>query len=85
MQRTQHSFIKNVKERRKRFILFIKNAKELENVSLFWKELKRTQEHCVLLKRMYAQPCLLGLVGHQDVVDVDEDDVQPLKICSMNL
>ena len=56
MQRTQRSFIKNVKERKEHSVLFIKNAKELENIALFWKERKRMQERCVLLKSLHAQP-----------------------------
>ena len=65
MQRTTHSFKKNIKEHKERRILFIKNvkerkecsvlsiknAKERENVAFFWKERKRMQECCVLLKR----------------------------------
>ena len=38
MQRMQRSFIKKVKERKERSILFIKNTKERENVAFFWKE-----------------------------------------------
>ena len=56
MQRTPHSFIKNGKERKERSVLFIQNAKECENVAFFWKERKRMQERCVLLKRKFAQP-----------------------------
>ena len=52
----QSSFIKNVKESKECRVLFIKNAKERENVAFFWKERKRMQERCVLLKRMFAQP-----------------------------
>ena len=37
MQRTQHSFIKNVKERKEHNALFIKNTKERENVCSFEK------------------------------------------------
>ena len=55
MQRTPRSIIKNVKECS---VLLIKNGKERENVAFFWKEHKRTQERCVLLKRLFAQPCL---------------------------
>ena len=40
MQRTQCSFIKNVKECKERSILFIKNVKERENVAFLWKERK---------------------------------------------
>ena len=50
----QRSFIKNVKECTERSILFIKNAKERKNIAFFRKERKRTQEHCVLLKRTHA-------------------------------
>ena len=52
----QRYFIKNVKEHKECSVLFIKKAKERENVAFFWKERKRTQERCVLLKRMHAQP-----------------------------
>ena len=65
----QHSFIKNVKEHKERSVLFIKKAKERENVSFFWKERKRTQKNakerkrtrelCILLKTTDAQPWLL--------------------------
>ena len=51
------SFIKNVKECKECSVLFIKNGKERENVAFFWKERKRKQERCILLKRMFAQPC----------------------------
>ena len=36
---------------------FIKNVKERKERKNFYKERKRTQERCVLLKRMFAQPC----------------------------
>ena len=58
MQRTPRSFIKHVKERKKHSVLFIKNVKERENVSFFWKEGKRMQVCCVVLKRTFAQPCM---------------------------
>ena len=55
-QRTHRSFINNVKECKECSVLFIKNAKERENVVFFWKECKITQErfpnpgksHCML-------------------------------------
>ena len=34
----------------------IKNVKERKEPAFFYKESKRTQERCVLLKRTYAQP-----------------------------
>ena len=37
-QRLQRSFIKDVKKRKERSVFFIKNAKECENVTFFWKE-----------------------------------------------
>ena len=72
MQRMQGSFIKNVKERKESSILFIKNAKERENVAFFWKERKRMQEHCILLKRTHAQLCVLyWICSSLFVVDID--------------
>ena len=44
MQRSFRSFVKNKKERK-------------DNSVFFYKEWKITQERCVLLKRMEAQPC----------------------------
>ena len=35
MQRNPRSFIKNVKEHKKRSVLFIKNTKERENIAFF--------------------------------------------------
>ena len=50
-------FIKNINERKECSVLSIKNAKEHENIAFLWKERKRMQECCVLLKRTFAQPC----------------------------
>ena len=57
MQRTQHSFINNVKERKERSILFIKNAEFF----LFYKERKRTQERAFFWKERMPNPAIAPL------------------------
>ena len=55
-KRTFRSFIKNVKERKDRSVLYAKI------VPLFYKERKRTQERYALLKRTDAQPWIEEVV-----------------------
>ena len=72
MQRTQCSFIKNVKERKECNVLLKRMQKNIRECAFFYKERKRMQrtqcsfikhakEHKrthVLLKRTLARPCL---------------------------
>ena len=74
MQRTHISFINNVKEREERSILFIKNAKERDNVAFFRKERKRTQERCILLKITHAQPWLFIATDNDAIVHISQAD-----------
>ena len=54
-QRTPRSFIKKVKERKECRVLVLRMQKNAKNATFFYKERKRTQERCILLKRMFAQ------------------------------
>ena len=53
MQRTQHSFAKNVKEHKACNILLQKNVKERKERNVL---MQKNAERCVLLKRTHAHP-----------------------------